>query len=207
MKKIGNLKIEYIPIGDLKPADYNPRRISDEEMDRLKESIQRFGLVDPIVANGAKSRKNIVIGGHMRLKAAVALGFAEMPVVYVDIPDVAREKELNIRLNRNQGEFDSKLLASFDESLLKLVGFSNAELDRIYDSTAEDDFNGEEEAEKIRKPAAQRGQIYQLGDHVLMCGDSTSPEDVGRLMGGQRRIWFSAIRRTTSPSKASRGRL
>jgi ParB/RepB/Spo0J family partition protein len=80
-----HLTIQHINIKELNPAPYNPRKWSDEAIKQLTESIKRFGLVDPIVVNGAAERKNVVIGGHFRLKVAKDLGFTEVPVVYLDI--------------------------------------------------------------------------------------------------------------------------
>src|SRR3989344_65317 len=99
-----SLKVVNVEIDKLIPSDYNPRRGDETAIASLKESIKRFGLVDPIIANSAQSRKNIVIGGHFRLKVAKDLGFREIPVVYLTIPDIEREKELNLRLNRNTGD-------------------------------------------------------------------------------------------------------
>lgn len=113
------LEIIQVPLIELKIADYNPRKWSEEAIRQLSESIKRFGLVDPIIVNGADNRKNVVIGGHFRLKVAKDLGYKEIPVVYVNIPDIEKEKELNLRLNKNIGEWDWNLLASFDE-----IGFT-----------------------------------------------------------------------------------
>ncbi len=121
------LKVHYVPVGDLKPALYNPRKHTPEAAKRLQESIARYGMVDPIIANGAANRRNVVIGGHFRLKAAKALGFKEVPVVYVKLPDIRREKELNLRLNRNTGEWDWELLQKFDLELLQEIGFDDAD--------------------------------------------------------------------------------
>lgn len=100
-----NPKIVMVKVGDLKPSTYNPRTWSDETTKQLTESIQQFGLVDPLLVNGAAERKNIVIGGHFRLKVAKDLGFKEVPVVYLDIPDEVKEKELNLRLNKALGDW------------------------------------------------------------------------------------------------------
>src|SRR5258708_4242470 len=110
MNTKNNLKIVYVPVSDLKLSAYNPRRHTPEAMAGLKESIKRFNIVDPVIANSAPKRKNILIGGHMRLKAMKEMGMKEAPVVYLNIPDVKKEKELNIRLNKNTGEFDFELL-------------------------------------------------------------------------------------------------
>lgn len=91
-----DLKIVYVPIADLKLSDYNPRRHTPEAMAALKESIKRFDVVDPVIANSAPKRKNILIGGHMRLKALKEMGVDKVPTVYVNISDIEKEKELNI---------------------------------------------------------------------------------------------------------------
>ncbi|HRN70499.1 MAG TPA: ParB N-terminal domain-containing protein [Candidatus Woesebacteria bacterium] len=181
-----DLKVTYIPISELKPATYNPRKWDEEAVIQLTESIKRFGLVDPIVVNGAKERFNIVIGGHFRLKVAKDLGFKEIPAVYINIPDEQREKELNLRLNRNVGDWDWELLSEFNEEMLTDIGFSSEELDDIFD--IEDDnpeqFDLQKELEKldIKNIEIQKGDIWQLGDNRLMCGDSTIEKDVLTLM-------------------------
>src|SRR3989344_4699664 len=112
---MSEIKITYVPIGSLRPSEYNPRKISKDSMEQLKVSLSKFKIVDPFIVNSAKDREGVVIGGHMRLRAAKELGFKEVPVVYVNIPELEKEKELNIRLNKNTGEFDWNLLANFDE--------------------------------------------------------------------------------------------
>ena len=148
-KKANNLKIVYLPIDDLKAASYNPRKWSKEAKEQLKESIGRFGLVDPFVVNSTPERLNTIIGGHFRWEMSKELGYQEVPVVYVDIPDLEKEKELNLRLNRNQGEFNLTLLAEFDESFLNDVGFDSEELDRIFEEDdTETEFDLKKELEK-----------------------------------------------------------
>lgn len=112
-----------VRIQDLKPAVYNPRKASPQQFADLKAGIERFGLVDPIIANAAPARRNIVIGGHLRLRVAKELGYLDVPVVYLNIPDVAREKELNLRLNKNLGEWDWNLLAKLEREILEGAGF------------------------------------------------------------------------------------
>jgi len=184
------LKIQTVKISELNPATYNPRKWSDEAIAGLKESIQRFGLVDPILVNSAENRKNVVIGGHFRLKVAKGLGITEVPVVYVNIPDEAKEKELNLRLNKNIGEFDFELLAEFDEALLADIGFSSEELDGIFNELIEepDDFNLQKELAKldIKEITVKEGDVYQLGDSRLMCGDSTNSKHFDKLMGEEK---------------------
>lgn len=126
------MEIKQIAIDDLKPSEYNPRQATEKECADLKNSIKRFGLVDPIIVNSADNRKNVIIGGHFRCRMAKEMGIETVPVVFVDIPDIEKEKELNIRLNKNSGEWDFDLLANFDEELLKEVGFESKELDKIF---------------------------------------------------------------------------
>lgn len=183
------LSIQQVKIGDLKPSEYNPRSWNEDTTEQLKESIKRFGLVDPILVNGSDQRKNIVIGGHFRLKVAKDLGLTEVPVVYLDIPEEEKERELNLRLNKNQGDWDWDLLSEFDESLLDDIGFSSEELDTIFDIEVDEpeNFDLEKELKKldIKKVQAKKGDVYKLGDSRLMVGDSTIPKDFDKLMNGE----------------------
>ncbi len=183
------LKVVYVPVKDLKPSAYNPRHWSEKAITDLTESIKRFKLVDPLLVNNAENRKNVVIGGHFRLKVAKDLGYKEVPVVYVSIPDIEKEKELNIRLNKNLGEFDWNLLSEFSENFLADIGFSSEELDQVFeiDETPEQ-FDLEKELKKldITKIEIQKGDVWQLGDSRLMCGDSTIKSDVLELMNGEK---------------------
>ncbi len=120
---------------------------------------------------------------------AKELGIEQVPVVYVNIPDLEKEKELNIRLNKNVGEFNWDLLATFDESFLSDIGFSSEELDNIFQ--AEDTpevFDLKKELDKlnIKKIEIQKGDVWQLGNSRLMCGDSTVESDVLKLMGNEK---------------------
>lgn len=183
------MKIEYIKINDLKPAPYNPRKWDEKVLSDIKESIKRFGLCDPLIVNGAAERKNILIGGHLRLKVAKSLGFTEIPVVYLNIPEIEREQELNLRLNKNLGDWDEELLKAFNTDFLLDVGFTPDDLNNFFDDVLEvsdDGFNVQEELAKITEPQTKSGDLYQLGDHRLLCGDSLDPKSVERLMGGEK---------------------
>lgn len=178
-----------VPINELIPADYNPRKHDDAATEQLKQSILRFGLVDPVISNSSPERKNIIIGGHFRWEVAKELGYETVPVVYVDIPDLEKEKELNLRLNKNTGEFDWDLLAKFDESFLSDVGFSTEELDNIFKlDISPEEFNLEKELQKlnIQNINTKKGDVYALGESRLMCGDSTIEEDFLKLMNGEK---------------------
>ena len=96
------MEIVKVKINELKAAEYNPRKMSEKEVQDLTDSIKEFGLVEPIVVNNYPGRENIIVGGHQRFNIAKQEGFTEMPVVYVSL-DEKKEKELNLRLNKNLG--------------------------------------------------------------------------------------------------------
>jgi len=122
------MKVIQVKLSDLKPAEYNPRSLDKKEAKDLKTSLERFGMVEPIVVNKAKERMNVIIGGHQRYNIWKELGNKTMPVVYVDIPGIKKERELNLRLNKNVGRWDWDMLANFDEDMLKDVGFLESDL-------------------------------------------------------------------------------
>lgn len=184
------LHIQYVPVDGLKPSEFNPRKHDKAPADELKKSISRFGIVDPLVVNNAKGRENILIGGHFRLEIIKELGYTEVPVVFVTISDIEKEKELNLRLNKNLGEFDFELLSKFfDESFLIDVGFKSEELDSIFeDEKKEEEFDLQKELEKlsIQEISVKKGDVYDLDGSRLRCGDSTIEEDMLALMGNEK---------------------
>ncbi len=193
-QKDTKIAVQYVPIETLKPAEYNPRTHDDIAKKKLQESITKFGLVDPILVNSAVSRRNTVIGGHFRLEVAKSLGIKTVPVVYLNIQDIEREKELNLRLNRNTGEWDYELLKSFDINLLTDIGFDAGDLSDIWNETLEtedDEFDVTKEIAAIKKPITKPGTLYALGSHRLLCGDSTKATDVALLVG-KREVGFIA---------------
>lgn len=183
------INIVEVPINELRASEYNPRKHSPEQVEQLKESIKRFGMVDPVICNSAPERKNVIIGGHFRTEVAKSLEMLTVPVVYVNIPDLEKEKELNLRLNKNTGEFDLDLLAEFDESFLEDIGFTSEDLDDIFpnDNNSEK-FNLDEELKKLKieKINVQKGDVYELDGSRVCCGDSTIEEDILKLMGGEK---------------------
>ena len=109
-------------------AEYNPRQLTKDQYKHLKDSIDRFGLVDPIIVNKNKDRKNIIVGGHQRVKVAKDMNIKEVPVLEVDLT-YDRERELNVRLNANTGEWDTDILANmFDIDELTDWGFDDIDL-------------------------------------------------------------------------------
>ena len=112
-------------------AEYNPRQLTKEQHKHLKDSIQRFGLVDPIIVNKNKDRKNVIIGGHQRVRIAKELKMEDIPVLELDLT-YDREKVLNIRLNKNMGEWDYDILANmFDIDELLDIGISEKEFNKM----------------------------------------------------------------------------
>ena len=184
------MNIVYVPIEDLRLSDYNPRQMTEKQAADLEASIRKFGLVDPLIVNRHPERRNVVIGGHQRLKVAKACGIDTVPVVYVEL-DEGQEKELNLRLNKNTGEWDLEALASFDQELLKLVGWTDEEMEGIFKVDLGDgNDDNDEAADRVPEPPAEPksnyGDLFQLGRHRLLCGDSTKMEDVERLMQGEK---------------------
>ncbi len=177
------LKIEYVSLKDLKPNEYNPKQMTEKEAEDLKKSIEEFGVVDPLVVNKAKGRENIIIGGHQRYRIYQQLKYKQAPVVYLDIPDLQKEQELCLRLSKNTGSWDFDLLCNFDEDFLLDCGFESVELDNIFQL---DDGKDADDVPEVRKTDIKLGDMFELGSHRLLCGDATSREDVGKLMGGKK---------------------
>ncbi|MFH1244205.1 MAG: DNA modification methylase [bacterium] len=178
--------IPDLPIDQLKPSEYNPRIWDQKTIRDLTKSIKEHGFVVPILVNEDKSRYGVVIGGHFRLKVAKDLGYKTVPVNFVDIPDIDQEKKLNLTLNRVSGDWDYELLKNFDIELLLESGFDDTDLTHIFDDmlgVEDDDFDAEEEAAKIWEPKTKLGDLILLGQHRLICGDSTNPEVVSKLIG------------------------
>lgn len=184
------IQITQVPIEELKLNTENPRKWSKEQFKQLKESITKFGIVNPFLVNSAEERKNIIIGGNFRYQVVRELGIETVPVVFINISDIEKEKELNIRLNKNLGEFDYDLLSKFNANFLTDIGFDSLDLDKIFDieTGKEEIFDIKKELEKlnITEITVQKGDVYALGDSKIMCGDSTIEEDMLKLMGNEK---------------------
>ena len=166
-------------------AEYNPRQLTKEQHAQLKDSIQRFGLVDPLIVNKNKDRDNILVGGHQRLRIAKELGIKKVPCVEVDL-SLDQEKELNIRLNKNVGEWDYDSLANyFDVDELMDWGFTDDEL-QFYEDEQEQGLIDDDEIPEVEEAITKQGDLWILGDHRLLCGDATKKEDVDMLMDGNK---------------------
>lgn len=192
MKPLNVMKLERLKISDLVPAPYNPRRISPEALARLETSIRSHGLVEPLVWNSQTRR---LVGGHQRLEALKRLGHEEVECVIVDIPE-AQEKALNIALNspHAQGEYDFSKLADLlgdldtgEFNVSDLTAFPLEELERVANWAPQ---NNADETQPVPEPLVEAvsrpGDLWELGRHRLLCGDSTKAEDVKRLMEGER---------------------
>ncbi len=182
-----NPESRKMKIADLQPAAYNPRKISDAAMKGLTASVERFGLVQPIIWNRRTER---VVGGHQRLKVLVAEGIEETDVIVVDLPE-SEEKALNLSLNNPSiaGEFTDdldSLLAEVQADLPELFG--DLRLDELWQGVG-DGTEGRTDPDAIPEPPdaalSERGKVYALGRHRLMCGDSGSIEDLDHLLAGQ----------------------
>ncbi|MFQ7139871.1 site-specific DNA-methyltransferase [Evtepia sp.] len=183
-----------IPIGDLRPAAYNPRKklkAGDKEYEKIKNSIQEFGYVEPIIVNYDMT----VIGGHQRLTVLKDLGYTEVECVVLHIEDEHKVKALNIALNKITGAWNEQLLADLLVDLQSadfntdLTGFEPAEIDQLFSKVhnkkiTEDDFDVGAE---LQKPTiAQAGDLWLLGQHRIICGDALLPESYVKLMDGKK---------------------
>ena len=183
------VEIKKVLVKDLKYAPYNPRKISDEMLNKLKQSIEEFGYVEPIVVN---KRTRHVVGGNQRLKALEDLGIEEVEAVFVDLDD-AREKALNIALNKITGEWDYPKLKDLLEELdtgafdIELTGFDLPEIeDLMTQFHVPEEIIEDEVPEPPEEPITKPGDLWILGRHRLLCGDATKKEDVERLMDGKK---------------------
>lgn len=186
------MNIQKISIEKLKPAEYNPRKDlkpEDEEYQKIKKSLIEFGYVAPVIVNSDMT----VIGGHQRLKVLKELGYTEIECNIVDL-DKDKEKALNIALNKITGEWDNakleELLAELKEADIDMdmTGFSFDEVDNMLKDitgSKEDDFDLDQALDEIEEPVSKPGDVWILGRHRLMCGNSTQKEDVMHLMNKQ----------------------
>ncbi|HEL2002881.1 TPA: DNA modification methylase [Streptococcus suis] len=187
------MEIREIRLSELHPASYNPRKKlkkGDKEYEKIKQSLLKFGYVDPIIVN----KDLTVIGGHQRLTVLKDLDYETAKCVIVDLSK-EDEKALNIALNKITGQWDDQLLADLLLDLqesdfnLDLTGFEPPEIDEILTNVhdkdlSDDDFDVEEE---LKKPTfSKRGDIWQLGKHRVICGDSTKAETYEQLLGDKK---------------------
>jgi DNA modification methylase len=178
--------IRKMEISSINPAAYNPRKDlqpGDPEYEKLKRSIQEFDIVEPLIWN---ERTGNLVGGHQRLKVLQDLGYTEVEVSVVDM-DSAKEKALNIALNKISGEWDFPLLKDLlleldGEIDLDITGFDVSEIDALFQT--EKEIIEDEVPEPPEEPITKPGDLWLLGRHRLLCGDATVQTDVDRLMDG-----------------------
>lgn len=186
MKKQYKWHIEKRNVDDLLPADYNPRKMTDGEKKDLEDSLDEFGVVIPVVINTGK-RKNVLIGGHQRVQICKQKGVREIEVM---VPDrelrESEEKRLNLRLNKNTGSWDFEKLKNMDIGLLLEVGFGDDDLSTLWNDVEVIDDNYQRKGGiQEESPKTKIGDMYMLGDSVLMCGDAMEEDNVKKLMGNK----------------------
>lgn len=180
------MKIVTKDISELIWAEYNPRQLTQDQFKNLKDSITRFGIVDPIIINNNPDRTNIVIGGHQRIKIAEKIGINEIPCVELNLT-LDKERELNVRLNKNTGEWDWDILANqFDLEDLQEWGFDEDELVGFDFGDEKEGLIDDDEIPEVEEDITKTGDLWILGEHRLLCGDATNKEDVELLMDGQK---------------------
>ncbi|NDD54895.1 hypothetical protein EBZ39_13700 [bacterium] len=173
-------------VSDLMPSDYNPRTITDEAIGRLTKSLAELGNLQPITWNARTGR---IVGGHQRLKCYQAMGKKEVEVWAVDLSE-DKEKAANLALNKLAGEFDPLRLKDLVEQLdtggmdLEITGFSMEELGEMM-SMAPPEIVEDEVPEPPADPVTKQGDLWILGEHQLLCGDSTKTENIKNLFNGK----------------------
>lgn len=189
------MEMQVRALSELTPAEYNPREEltpDDKEFQDLCRSINELGYVEPILINS----DGTIIAGHQRYNVLKYLGKTEAKVVVVDV-DKNRERAINVALNKIDGKWDQLKLRDILESLkltdldFTVTGFTQDELDdlnislNVEEANEDADFDLNETYGSVIEPVTKRGDIWILGRHRLMCGDSTSIEDMEMLMGAE----------------------
>lgn len=185
------MEFQKLKIKDLIPAAYNPRKDlkpGDPEFEKIKRSIEEFGYVEPVIVNSDMT----IIGGHQRVKVLSALGHEEIDCVVIEV-DKTKEKALNIALNKITGDWDTESLATLLSELdkesynIELTGFDWDEAEKLLKTLEKEDNSADDEydVELPEEPISKIGDVWQLGRHRLMCGDSILPEDIKTLTEGK----------------------
>lgn len=181
MKK-SNLQINYLSVNDLKPYERNSRLHQKKDIDAIKQSIRSFGFSDPI---GIWGKDNTVVEGHGRLQAAKELGIETVPTIRLDFLTDEERREYGIMHNKT-AELSSWDFEMLQEELAELEGLKDFGVDwelPAAESVAEED---EYDEPLTTNPTSEVGDVYQLGVHKLVCGDSTDSSVINLLMGGKK---------------------
>jgi DNA modification methylase len=190
-----SITIRRIKVSSINPASYNPRldlKPGDSDYEKLKRSIGEFGYVEIIVWN---EKTGNLVSGHQRFKILLEQGVEEIEVSIVNL-SLEKEKQLNLILNRVRGDWDEEKLVNLLQELsnipdfnIELTGFDLPEISSLFDSQAEDkedNFHFEKTLEGIKEPVTKKGDIIELGPHKILCGDSSNPDDLKKLLGNEK---------------------
>ena len=185
MWEVRKMEIQKVKLNDIVLPDYNPRKIDEKTMAKLKRSLKEFGYVEPVVVN---KRNMHVVGGNQRVKALKELGIAEVEAVIVNLDD-KEEKALNLALNKITGEWDYEKLTTLFKEMdegnfdITATGFDSDEIDRLLSEISGE--KKEQEIEDVEK-RAKAGDIWQLGEHRVICADCTDKEALKMLFEGDK---------------------
>ena len=174
------LKIEYVDINSIKPYKNNAKLHPQEQIEQIKKSIEQFGMDDPIGI-----WKDEIVEGHGRLIACKELGYTEIPIIRLDHLTDEERKAYTLAHNKltMNSDFDLDILNDELDDILN-IDMSDFGFDLDLEDEEEKEIIEDEVPEVPEEPKAKLGDIYQLGNHRLMCGDSTKEEDVAKLMNG-----------------------
>jgi len=181
------IAIEYVDIDLLKMYPGNPRKFNDASIKEMMNSLQEHGFASPLLVNTAPGRENVILSGNLRLVASQRLKLKKVPVVKLHIVDQRKEQDLLLKMNISNGEWDYDLLKSFDIEIVVGAGFKDLELANIFDDTLEtedDNFNVMKALNAIKQPKARNGDLFQIGNHMILCADSLDENMVSKLMHG-----------------------
>lgn len=178
--------VKKLSVKELKPWKKNPRKISKEALEKLKERIIARGFHDVIKID----TDNTILSGNQRKKVLEDLSVMEVIVLYPNRALTEEERnKVALESNTNDGEWDFELLKDFKLDTLLDIGFDSDELSSMWSDQLEvedDEFDENEELEKIKNPVTKPGDLIELGNHRLYCGDSTNPEVLKKLLGNEK---------------------
>lgn len=183
------LRVKQTPLTELRAASYNPRKITRTQLEALKRSLEEFGAVEPAVA----LPDGELVGGHQRVEAARELGWSTFPTVRVDL-DPIQAKALNLALNKIAGDWDTPLLAELvaelddqaDAGIVAATGFSDSEIEHLIARLGDERAERDDTKARPAKPRTKLGDVWQLDEHRLVCGDATDEGAYRALLGDEQ---------------------